>query len=35
MDNYEKNVDKVYNTVEKVRQASANRLQIGCWIVFG
>ena len=34
MDNYEKNVDKVYNTVEKAAGVG-NRLQIGCWIVFG
>lgn len=34
MDSYEKNVDKVYNTVEKVAGVG-NRLQIGCWIVFG
>jgi hypothetical protein len=33
MDNYEKNVDKAINTVEKVAGV-ANRFQIGCWIVF-
>lgn len=33
MDNYEKNVDKVVNAVEKVGGV-ANRLQLGCWIFF-
>lgn len=33
MDNYEKNVDKAFNTAEKVAGV-ANRFQIGCWIIF-
>ncbi len=33
MDNYEKNVDKALNAVDKVGGV-ANRLQLGCWIVF-
>jgi hypothetical protein len=33
MDNYEKNVDKAINAVEKAGGV-VNRLQIGCWIIF-
>lgn len=33
MDNYEKNVDKAINAVEKAGGV-VNRLQLGCWIVF-
>lgn len=33
MSNYEKNVDKAVNAVEKAGGV-VNRLQIGCWIIF-
>lgn len=33
MDNYEKAVDKAVGAVEKVGNV-ANRMQIGCWIIF-
>lgn len=33
MDNYEKNVDRALNAVEKAA-GTANRLQTGCWTIF-
>ena len=33
MDNYEKNVDRALNAVEKAA-GTVNRVQIGCWTVF-
>lgn len=34
MDNYERAVDKAVNAAEKVGGV-ANRVQIGCWLIFG